>query len=155
MQEKPNQILLEYVVTTLPQLWFNKLRVSGSCTYSSYWGKFWGYYLTVPLFFLLLLALFDVSPLPRPEFMLVICFRTGVMGFMIFSIAGLILEGKWHCKICDERFYFLMRNVPLVALTNAQVQGVGIEVKENVCPVCDAPVEPGAKYCWRCGARSS
>jgi hypothetical protein len=21
------------------------------------------------------------------------------------------------------------------------------------CPSCGAPVEPGAKYCWRCGAR--
>jgi len=21
------------------------------------------------------------------------------------------------------------------------------------CPSCGAPVEPGARYCWRCGAR--
>lgn len=29
------------------------------------------------------------------------------------------------------------------------------EIKEQrkACPVCDAPVEPGAKYCWKCGAK--
>jgi hypothetical protein len=27
------------------------------------------------------------------------------------------------------------------------------ERARKVCPVCGAPVEPGAKYCWKCGAR--
>jgi len=25
--------------------------------------------------------------------------------------------------------------------------------KARKCPVCGAPAEPGAKYCWRCGAK--
>jgi len=25
--------------------------------------------------------------------------------------------------------------------------------KTSRCPVCGAPVEPGAKYCWKCGAK--
>jgi len=27
------------------------------------------------------------------------------------------------------------------------------EEREDFCPVCRAPAEPGAKYCWRCGAK--
>jgi ribosomal protein L40E len=27
------------------------------------------------------------------------------------------------------------------------------KIQKRVCPVCGAPIEPGAKYCWRCGAR--
>jgi len=23
----------------------------------------------------------------------------------------------------------------------------------STCPACGAPVEPGAKYCWKCGAK--
>jgi alanyl-tRNA synthetase len=32
---------------------------------------------------------------------------------------------------------------------------VGLEVgrRQKVCPSCGAPVEPGAKYCWKCGAK--
>ena len=25
--------------------------------------------------------------------------------------------------------------------------------KAGKCPACGAPVEPGAKYCWKCGAK--
>ena len=28
-----------------------------------------------------------------------------------------------------------------------------LNIEKNVCPNCNAPVEPGAKYCWRCGAK--
>ena len=28
-----------------------------------------------------------------------------------------------------------------------------LNVEKNVCPNCGAPVEPGAKYCWKCGAK--
>jgi predicted amidophosphoribosyltransferase len=32
---------------------------------------------------------------------------------------------------------------------------VGLEDgrRQKVCPSCGAPAEPGAKYCWRCGAK--
>ncbi|MEM1522421.1 MAG: hypothetical protein QXU69_05310, partial [Thermofilaceae archaeon] len=29
---------------------------------------------------------------------------------------------------------------------------VWVEVSRGVCPSCKAPIEPGARYCWRCGA---
>ncbi|MEM4445033.1 MAG: ankyrin repeat domain-containing protein [Thermofilum sp.] len=29
---------------------------------------------------------------------------------------------------------------------------VWVEVSRGVCPSCKAPIEPGAKYCWKCGA---
>jgi hypothetical protein len=28
-----------------------------------------------------------------------------------------------------------------------------VEEKVKRCPICGAPIEPGAKYCWNCGAR--
>jgi hypothetical protein len=120
------------------------------------WGSLGFFFLPgLYIVFLWVLALFDVIPPLTFEFVQVAYLRAGVVSSVISSIAGIILWGKWHCKNCDENFYFPVRNVPLVTLTNTQVQGAGIEVKENACPVCGAPVEPGAKYCWRCGARLS
>jgi len=29
---------------------------------------------------------------------------------------------------------------------------VWVEVSRGVCPSCKAPIEPGARYCWKCGA---
>jgi ribosomal protein L40E len=110
-------------------------------------GLLMGPFMVLGVLFLLFL-IFGILP-SKEVFM-----GTGLLGGPIFLLVlELIFEGKWHCKNCDERFYFPVRNVPLVTLTNTQVQGSGIDVKENVCPVCGAPVEPGAKYCWRCGSR--
>jgi hypothetical protein len=44
--------------------------------------------------FLWVLALFDVIPPPTDESMRVAYLRAGVVGSVISSIAGLILEGK-------------------------------------------------------------
>jgi hypothetical protein len=85
----------------------------------------------------------------------ILLFKEMFLGISLLSgsILTLIFGGKWHCKNCDEEFYFPVKNVPLVTLTSAQVQGARREEKGVVCSVCGAPVEPGTKYCWRCGAR--
>jgi len=36
--------------------------------------------------------------------------------------------------------------IPAPALTPAQWHS-------GFCPRCGAPVDPGAKYCWKCGAK--
>jgi hypothetical protein len=36
---------------------------------------------------------------------------------------------------------------------DAKIAWLKVVEKAGKCPACGAPVEPGAKYCWRCGAR--
>jgi len=36
---------------------------------------------------------------------------------------------------------------------DARVTWLKVSEKAGKCPACGAPVEPGAKYCWRCGAK--
>jgi hypothetical protein len=64
----------------------------------------------------LLFMIFGILP-SREVFM-----GSSLIGGPIFLLVlWLIFEGKWHCKNCFERFYFPVRNVPLVTLTNTQV----------------------------------
>jgi hypothetical protein len=62
----------------------------------------------VGVFFLFL----DFCILPSKELVLGTSLRSD-------PILILILGGKWHCKKCDECFYFLVRNVLLVTHTRA------------------------------------
>jgi len=36
---------------------------------------------------------------------------------------------------------------------DARIAWLRVSEKARKCPNCGAPVEPGAKYCWKCGAR--
>jgi len=36
---------------------------------------------------------------------------------------------------------------------DAKITWLKVSDRAGRCPSCGAPVEPGAKYCWRCGAK--
>jgi hypothetical protein len=36
---------------------------------------------------------------------------------------------------------------------SSKIVWLKVAEKAGKCPACGAPVEPGAKYCWRCGAK--
>jgi cytohesin len=38
---------------------------------------------------------------------------------------------------------------------SSKIVWLKVAEKAGKCPACGAPVEPGAKYCWRCGAKLS
>jgi predicted amidophosphoribosyltransferase len=38
---------------------------------------------------------------------------------------------------------------------NPQSKELEKSARVKRCPICGAPIEPGAKYCWNCGARLS
>jgi hypothetical protein len=38
---------------------------------------------------------------------------------------------------------------------DAKITWLKVVEKAGKCPACGAPVEPGAKYCWKCGTKLS
>ena len=36
---------------------------------------------------------------------------------------------------------------------DARIAWLKVSERARRCPSCGAPVEPGAKYCWKCGAK--
>jgi hypothetical protein len=38
---------------------------------------------------------------------------------------------------------------------DSKIAWLKVEERIHKCPSCGAPVEPGAKYCWKCGAKLS
>jgi len=62
---------------------------------------------------------------------------------------------KWRCNDCGATFprARIVKNVALILGLNQSIGQRGAKI--SVCPVCGAPVVPGASYCWRCGAKLS
>jgi len=38
---------------------------------------------------------------------------------------------------------------------DSKIAWLKVEERIHKCTICGAPVEPGAKYCWKCGAKLS
>lgn len=53
------------------------------------------------------------------------------------------ISGKLPIKVTIESF----------GKRESKTLWLKVEEKVKRCPICGAPIEPGAKYCWSCGAR--
>jgi len=68
------------------------------------------------------------------------------------TVTGILLSASpWYCRTCNATFRSPVKDVPLKEVPDESIGRK--EVRGDTCPVCGAPAEPGAKYCWRCGAK--
>jgi ribosomal protein L40E len=76
----------------------------------------------------------------------------GVLGiFITVILAGALNLSFYYCNTCGASFYRPVKNVLLKEITRETIDARGS--RGDICPNCGAPVEPGARYCWRCGSR--
>jgi len=73
---------------------------------------------------------------------------------VLLSIALIVYAlnlSSYYCNTCRASFYRPMKNILLKEITRETIDARGS--RGDTCPVCGAPAEPGAKYCWRRGSR--
>ena len=96
------------------------------------------------------------------SFILIVLFGAVVSFFSIgATIMGVLLSialivyalnlSSYYCNTCRASFYRPMKNILLKEITRETIDARGS--RGDTCPVCGAPAEPGAKYCWRRGSR--
>lgn len=81
--------------------------------------------------------------------------RTGVVGP---GFGSGVKTAKLKVKLPHKGKVSLKLHCPSIpggaeGTVSVKCQPEEIKEEEAACPSCGAPVEPGAKYCWKCGAK--
>jgi hypothetical protein len=101
--------------------------------------------LTTVVITVLLIMIFSALKMPLLTTMIIL-----ILGAI--TVTGILLSASpWYCRTCNATFRSPVKDVPLKEVPDESIGRK--EVRGDTCPVCGAPAEPGAKYCWRCGAK--